>query len=114
MFSSADFTPCPGKRLSFLTLGFVSDEGKAQLPLAGSTEYEATGAGPPDPAAAGPRGPGPHDHIPPNKPPWFDQPHPVTPWGQQQVLAEGLGYIEWEVFLAMKSSLACVKQRAGI
>ncbi|XP_070604382.1 calcium homeostasis endoplasmic reticulum protein isoform X1 [Erythrolamprus reginae] len=61
-----------------------TDEGKAQLPLAGSTEYEATGAGPPDPAATGPRGPGPHEHIPPNKPPWFDQPHPVTPWGQQQ------------------------------
>ncbi|KAL7992848.1 hypothetical protein Chor_017104 [Crotalus horridus] len=62
----------------------LENEGKAQLPLAGSTEYEATGAGPPDPAAAGPRGPGPHDHIPPNKPPWFEQPHPVTPWGQQQ------------------------------
>lgn len=38
-----------------------------------------------DPASGGPRGPGSHDQIPPNKPPWFDQPHPVAPWGQQQV-----------------------------
>uniref|UniRef100_A0A8C0GQW9 Calcium homeostasis endoplasmic reticulum protein n=1 Tax=Chelonoidis abingdonii TaxID=106734 RepID=A0A8C0GQW9_CHEAB len=61
-----------------------ADDGKSQLPLAGSAEYDATGAGVQDPAAAGPRGPGPHDQIPPNKPPWFDQPHPVAPWGQQQ------------------------------
>lgn len=40
-----------------------------------------------DPASGGPRGPGSHDQIPPNKPPWFDQPHPVAPWGQQQVLS---------------------------
>uniref|UniRef100_A0A7M4FH05 Calcium homeostasis endoplasmic reticulum protein n=1 Tax=Crocodylus porosus TaxID=8502 RepID=A0A7M4FH05_CROPO len=54
------------------------------LPLAGSTEYDTSGAGVQDPSASGPRGPGSHDQIPPNKPPWFDQPHPVAPWGQQQ------------------------------
>ncbi|XP_034972880.2 calcium homeostasis endoplasmic reticulum protein [Zootoca vivipara] len=61
-----------------------TDEGKPQLPLPGSAEYEAAGAGAADSATPGPRGPGPHDHIPPNKPPWFEQPHPVTPWAQQQ------------------------------
>lgn len=64
---------------------FVSDDGKSQLPLAGSSEYDTTGSGVQDPASGGPRGPGSHDQIPPNKPPWFDQPHPVAPWGQQQV-----------------------------
>lgn len=52
--------------------------------MPGSSEYDTSG-GVQDPAASGPRGPGPHDQIPPNKPPWFDQPHPVAPWGQQQV-----------------------------
>ena len=52
--------------------------------MPGSSDYDASG-GVQDPAATGPRGPGPHDQIPPNKPPWFDQPHPVAPWGQQQV-----------------------------
>lgn len=66
-------------------LQFVSDDGKSQLPLGGSTEYDTTGSGVQDPASGGPRGPGSHDQIPPNKPPWFDQPHPVAPWGQQQV-----------------------------
>uniref|UniRef100_A0ACB8F198 Uncharacterized protein n=1 Tax=Sphaerodactylus townsendi TaxID=933632 RepID=A0ACB8F198_9SAUR len=61
-----------------------ADDGKAPQPLAGAADYEAAGAGGPDPAAPGPRGPVPHEHIPPNKPPWFDQPHPVAPWGQQQ------------------------------
>nr|XP_013811557.1 PREDICTED: calcium homeostasis endoplasmic reticulum protein [Apteryx mantelli mantelli] len=61
-----------------------ADDGKSQLPLAGSTEYDTTGSGVQDPASGGPRGPGSHDQIPPNKPPWFDQPHPVAPWGQQQ------------------------------
>lgn len=55
--------------------------------MPGSSEYDASG-GVQDPAAAGPRGPGPHDQIPPNKPPWFDQPHPVAPWGQQQVFSQ--------------------------
>lgn len=55
--------------------------------MPGSSEYDAS-AGVQDPAAAGPRGPGPHEQIPPNKPPWFDQPHPVAPWGQQQVLSK--------------------------
>lgn len=67
------------------SLPFVADDGKSQLPLAGSTEYDTTGSGVQDPASGGPRGPGSHDQIPPNKPPWFDQPHPVAPWGQQQV-----------------------------
>lgn len=58
--------------------------------MPGSSEYDASG-GVQDPAAAGPRGPGPHDQIPPNKPPWFDQPHPVAPWGQQQVFLTGAG-----------------------
>lgn len=58
--------------------------------MPGSSEYDATG-GVQDPAAAGPRGPGPHDQIPPNKPPWFDQPHPVAPWGQQQVFHKTCG-----------------------
>lgn len=57
--------------------------------MPGSSEYD-TSAGVQDPAAAGPRGPGPHEQIPPNKPPWFDQPHPVAPWGQQQVLPKNL------------------------
>ncbi|XP_060640810.1 calcium homeostasis endoplasmic reticulum protein isoform X2 [Anolis sagrei] len=61
-----------------------AEEGKAQLPLAGAAsataEYEAAGAGGTDPAVTGPRGA--HEHLPPNKPPWFD--HPVTPWAQQQ------------------------------
>ncbi|KAM6113748.1 calcium homeostasis endoplasmic reticulum protein isoform 1-T1 [Phoenicopterus ruber ruber] len=61
-----------------------ADDGKSQLPLAGSAEYDTTGSGVQDPASGGPRGPGSHDQIPPNKPPWFDQPHPVAPWGQQQ------------------------------
>lgn len=52
--------------------------------MPGTSEYDASG-GVQDPAASGPRGPGPHDQMPPNKPPWFDQPHPVAPWGQQQV-----------------------------
>lgn len=56
--------------------------------MPGSSEYDASG-GVQDPAATGPRGPGPHDQIPPNKPPWFDQPHPVAPWGQQQVFLTG-------------------------
>lgn len=58
--------------------------------MPGSSEYDASG-GVQDPAAAGPRGPGPHDQIPPNKPPWFDQPHPVAPWGQQQVFSQTCG-----------------------
>lgn len=70
---------------AYNSLLFVSDDGKSQLPLAGSTEYDTTGSGVQDPASGGPRGPGSHDQIPPNKPPWFDQPHPVAPWGQQQV-----------------------------
>ncbi|KAB0406634.1 hypothetical protein E2I00_018637 [Balaenoptera physalus] len=57
--------------------------GLGQYQIPGSSEYDASG-GVQDPAATGPRGPGPHDQIPPNKPPWFDQPHPVAPWGQQQ------------------------------
>ncbi|OXB73100.1 UNVERIFIED_CONTAM: hypothetical protein H355_012025 [Colinus virginianus] len=61
-----------------------ADDGKSQLPLAGSSEYDTAGSGVQDPASGGPRGPGSHDQIPPNKPPWFDQPHPVAPWGQQQ------------------------------
>lgn len=60
------------------------DDNKPPIQMPGSSEYDASG-GVQDPAAAGPRGPGPHEQIPPNKPPWFDQPHPVAPWGQQQV-----------------------------
>uniref|UniRef100_A0A452EIL3 Calcium homeostasis endoplasmic reticulum protein n=1 Tax=Capra hircus TaxID=9925 RepID=A0A452EIL3_CAPHI len=59
------------------------DDSKPPIQMPGSSEYDASG-GVQDPAASGPRGPGPHDQIPPNKPPWFDQPHPVAPWGQQQ------------------------------
>ncbi|XP_055975744.1 calcium homeostasis endoplasmic reticulum protein isoform X2 [Sorex fumeus] len=59
------------------------DENKPPIQMPGSSEYDASG-GVQDPAAPGPRGPGPHDQIPPSKPPWFDQPHPVAPWGQQQ------------------------------
>lgn len=70
---------------AYNSLQFVSDDVKSQLPLAGSTEYDTSGSGVQDPASGGPRGPGSHDQIPPNKPPWFDQPHPVAPWGQQQV-----------------------------
>lgn len=62
----------------------VLDDSKPPIQMPGSSEYDASG-GVQDPAASGPRGPGPHDQIPPNKPPWFDQPHPVAPWGQQQV-----------------------------
>ncbi|MXQ93477.1 hypothetical protein E5288_WYG021178 [Bos mutus] len=61
----------------------VSDDSKPPIQMPGSSEYDTSG-GVQDPAASGPRGPGPHDQIPPNKPPWFDQPHPVAPWGQQQ------------------------------
>lgn len=61
------------------------DDSKPAIQMPGSSDYDSAG-GVQDPAAAGPRGPGPHDQIPPNKPPWFDQPHPVAPWGQQQVL----------------------------
>ena len=39
---------------------FVSDDGKSQLPLAGSSEYDTTGSGVQDPASGGPRGPGSH------------------------------------------------------
>lgn len=62
------------------------DDNKPPIQMPGSSEYDAS-AGVQDPAATGPRGPGPHEQIPPNKPPWFDQPHPVAPWGQQQVLS---------------------------
>ncbi|KAJ7308257.1 hypothetical protein JRQ81_008783 [Phrynocephalus forsythii] len=57
------------------------------LPLAGSAEYDPAGTAASDPAAPGPprgAGAGPPEHLPPNKPPWFEQPHPVGPWGQQQ------------------------------
>uniref|UniRef100_A0A5F9DK34 Calcium homeostasis endoplasmic reticulum protein n=1 Tax=Oryctolagus cuniculus TaxID=9986 RepID=A0A5F9DK34_RABIT len=60
-----------------------ADDSKPAIQMPGSSDYDSAG-GVQDPAAAGPRGPGPHDQIPPNKPPWFDQPHPVAPWGQQQ------------------------------
>jgi hypothetical protein len=69
---------------NFLHLGL--DDNKPPIQMPGSSEYDTAGGVPDPAAAAGPRGPGPHDQIPPNKPPWFDQPHPVAPWGQQQVL----------------------------
>lgn len=78
--------------LSFLAL----DDSKPPIQMPGSSEYDASG-GVQDPATTGPRGPGPHDQIPPNKPPWFDQPHPVAPWGQQQVFLQTCGRGRWGV-----------------
>ncbi|XP_030876015.1 calcium homeostasis endoplasmic reticulum protein isoform X2 [Leptonychotes weddellii] len=79
------------------------DDSKPPIQMPGSSEYDGSG-GVQDPASGGPRGPGPHDQIPPNKPPWFDQPHPVAPWGQQQVFSQTCGG-GW--------TLSCVVQRAG-
>lgn len=100
------------------SLWIVPDDGKSQLPLAGSTEYDTTGSGVQDPASGGPRGPGSHDQIPPNKPPWFDQPHPVAPWGQQQVRNSsknrcgGLELLSWLWRLGMTTLVVEVQWKA--
>lgn len=84
MLDSTVLPPTDGQRL-LTDCHLCLDDNKPPIQMPGSSEYDAS-AGVQDPAAAGPRGPGPHEQIPPNKPPWFDQPHPVAPWGQQQVL----------------------------
>lgn len=84
--------------------------------MPGSSEYDASG-NVQDPATAGPRGPGPHDQIPPNKPPWFDQPHPVAPWGQQQVFFMGVGRWLLQVggaFSGLLGDMSAVGSKQGV
>ncbi|MEE6487833.1 hypothetical protein FKM82_015058 [Ascaphus truei] len=54
------------------------------LAMPSSPEFEPPPGSVPDPTAGGTRVPVAHDQIPPNKIPWFDQPQPIAPWGQQQ------------------------------
>ncbi|XP_072260752.1 calcium homeostasis endoplasmic reticulum protein isoform X2 [Pyxicephalus adspersus] len=60
------------------------EEVKPALPIPNPGEFEPPPGTVPDPATAAARGPAPHEQMPSNKPPWFDQPQPMTPWGQQQ------------------------------
>ncbi|XP_018095302.1 calcium homeostasis endoplasmic reticulum protein S homeolog isoform X1 [Xenopus laevis] len=60
------------------------EEVKPTMAIPTPAEFEPPPAPVPDPNAGGGRGPPPHEQSPHNKPPWFDQPQPIAPWGQQQ------------------------------
>ncbi|XP_040176962.1 calcium homeostasis endoplasmic reticulum protein [Rana temporaria] len=60
------------------------EEVKPTLTIPTPAEFEPPPGNVPDPVTAAGRGPAPHEQMPPNKPPWFDQPQPMAPWGQQQ------------------------------
>uniref|UniRef100_A0A8C5WH96 Calcium homeostasis endoplasmic reticulum protein n=1 Tax=Leptobrachium leishanense TaxID=445787 RepID=A0A8C5WH96_9ANUR len=63
------------------------EEVKPPIAISTPPEFEPPPPPPgtgPDPISGGALGPAPHEQIPPNKPPWFDQPQPIAPWGQQQ------------------------------
>ncbi|KAG8454867.1 hypothetical protein GDO86_001187 [Hymenochirus boettgeri] len=60
------------------------DDIKPAIGIPAPAEFEPPPVAVPDTSASGGRGQPPHEQIPPNKPPWFDQPQPITPWSQQQ------------------------------
>ncbi|KAM4710088.1 calcium homeostasis endoplasmic reticulum protein isoform 2-T2 [Discoglossus pictus] len=57
---------------------------KPPLAVPAPTEFEPPPTSVPDTTNEGTHASAPLEQIPPNKPPWFDQPQPIAPWGQQQ------------------------------